>query len=165
MRLILLHQKLVHAGEHGTQFDLLADLHVEVGEHTVGRCGDGVLHLHRLHPHHRLSGGDGVAHCAPIRLIDPGIGASNEPGCSAVPGSGKRGPTVSATGAQRRVDVNGVAVAADAERPVDAVDREHHLRRGADTSATSSSPGSLSPSRSNRYSHAVFVAGGVAVSS
>ena len=49
------------AGEDGADVDLLAGVDVQFGEHAVGRRGDGVLHLHRLQPDHRLAGGDRVA--------------------------------------------------------------------------------------------------------
>ena len=52
---------VVHSGEYGADVDLLAGLDVEFGEHAVAGRGHGVLHLHRLQPHQRLAGGDGVA--------------------------------------------------------------------------------------------------------
>jgi hypothetical protein len=55
----------VDTGKYGADVDLLAGFDVELGEYTVGGCGHGVLHLHRLQPYQRLSGRDGVTYRCP----------------------------------------------------------------------------------------------------
>ncbi len=116
----------VHSGKYIADVDLLAGLDVEFGEHTVAGRGHRVLHLHGLQPDQRLPGGDGVAH----RRADAQHRARHRRQQRTLRDGGvgirKARQRNELHRPERRVDEYLVAVAGHVERPLHAVDREHH---------------------------------------